>query len=188
MTKLYNTEAERRLANSLKEYFTRKSCRDLFKMVKGVGIKISDKERRTKLSLVSSLTKTCLKKPHLLHKLKLDLPKSKIVKRLSIGIDSENAGLVGMTENSYYWLEDIFSIRGPSLKKTTITQWMRTQSFKDHLDALFLQTKIPKEDLVVKELIGKTLVHPVIAAAAFHYKSPKLYVAFELSLVVSSNS
>lgn len=134
----------------IKEYFTEKSSTELKKIVKKAGIVLKGKERK-KENMRTILIKKCIKQPALLDKLEIDLYKNRIIEKLSIIINPEVTALIGITQNSYFCLENIFSIQGGNLKKTTLRDWQQTQSFKDYLNAVSLHTQINKKDLMIKK-------------------------------------
>ena len=164
-------------SNLIREYFTKKTLKELNKMAKEAEILVRRKERN-KANLVSILTKKCVEQPTLLDKLKIDLYKHRVIEQLPVVINPEAIALVSVTQDSYFCLEDIFSIQGWDFKKTSSQDWQRTQSFTDYLDAASIRTKIDKKDLIVKEQSGKTFVHRLIAIEAARYRSPSLSVAF----------
>ena len=114
----------------------------------------------------------------MLDKLKIDLYKHRIIEQLPVVINPEATTLVSVTQDLYFYLEDVFSVQGWDLKKTSSRDWQRTQSFKDYLDAVSIRTQINKKDLIVKEQSGQTFVHRLIAIEAARYRSPFLSVAF----------
>jgi len=164
-------------SNLIREYFNKKPYKELLKMANEAKITLTRKER-TKSNIISILTKKCVKQPALLDKLKIDLHKNRVMEELPIVINPKATALIRVTQDSYFCLEDIFSVQGWDLKRTASRNWQRTQSFKDYLDAVSLRTKINKKDLIVKEQSGQTFVHRWIAIEAARYRSPSLSVAF----------
>jgi hypothetical protein len=173
LSKMTDTNKNRQ-SNLIREYFTKKNLKELNKMAKEVEIIVSRKGRR-KSNLVSVLTKKCVEQPTLLDKLKIDLYKHRVIEQLSVVINPEATALVSVTQASYFCLEEIFSIQGWDLKKTSSRDWQRTQSFTDYLDAVSIRTQINKKDLIVKEQSGKTFVHRLIAIEAARYRRPTIY-------------
>jgi len=146
-------------------------------MVKETEITLNSRERK-KSNMISILTKKCVEQPTLLDKLKIDLYKHRVIEQLPVVINPEATGLVSVTQDSYFCLEDIFSVQGWDLKKTSSRNWQRIQSFTEYLDAVSIRTQINKKNLIVKEQNGQTFVHRLIAIEAARYRSPSLSVAF----------
>jgi hypothetical protein len=166
----------------IKEYFSKQKYVKLYKMVREAKIRVSNKDRNL-ATFVSVLTKKCLEEPALLDKFNIDLYKHRVIKQLPIAIDPETTTLVSVTKDSYFCLEDIFSVQCWDLKKTTCREWQRTQAYKDYLDAVSIRTKIFKNDLIVQVQIGRTYAHRLIAIEAARYRSPSLAVAFNEMLL-----
>lgn len=147
-------------------------------MVKKAKTTLHNKEHK-KLNMISSLTKKCMGQPALLYKLKIDLCKHSVIKRLLVLINPEEpVALVSVTQDSYFCLEDIFSVQNWDLKKMASWDWQRTPSFRDYLDALYLHIQINEKNWIVKKQNGKTFIHRLIAIEAARYRSPSLSVTF----------
>ena len=164
-------------SNLIREYFTKKLFKELLKMANEAKITLTRKERK-KSNIISILTKKCIEQPTLLGELKIDLYKHRVIEQLPVVINPEATALVSVTQDSYFCLEDIFSIQGWDLKRMSSRNWRRTRSFRDYLDAVSFRTQIYKEDLIVKEQSGQTFCHRLIAMEAVRYRSPSLSVAF----------
>ena len=109
-------------SNLIREYFTKKTLKELKKIAKEAEI-IIDRKERNKSNMVSVLTKKCVAQPTLLDKLKIDLYKHRVIEQLPIVIHPEATALVSVTQDAYFCLEDIFSIQGWDLKKTSSRDW-----------------------------------------------------------------
>ena len=83
-------------SNLIREYFTKKTLKELNKMAKEAEIIVSRKERN-KLNMVSVLTKKCVEQPTLLDKLKIDLYKHRVIEQLPVVINPEATALVSVT-------------------------------------------------------------------------------------------
>ena len=163
-------------SNLIREYFTKKTHKELTRMIKEAGITLNRRERK-KSNMISILTKKCVEQPTLLDKLKIDLYKHRVIEQLPVAINPEAITLVSVTQDSYFCLEDIFSVQGWDLKKTSSRDWQRTQSFKDYSDAVSIRTQIDKKDLIVKAQSGRTFGHRLIAIEAARYQLVKSNIA-----------
>lgn len=121
--------------------------------------------------MVSLLTNKCLEQPTLLDKLQIDLHKHRVIERLPILVDpgEEYPTLVSVTQSGYYCLEDIFSVQGWDLKKTS-------------LNAVSICTQTPEESLIIKYQKGETYAHRLIALEVTRFRSPSLSVIFNMMI------
>jgi len=70
-------------SNLIREYFTKKTYKELNRMVKEAEITLNRRERK-KSNMISILTKKCVEQPTLQDKLKIDLYKHRVLNNFQL--------------------------------------------------------------------------------------------------------
>ena len=140
---------------------------------------ILSRAKNRKPQLVDHLTNVFNEKPALLDKFKIKVYKHSVIKQLLVSTKSGPDGFVSVTDNSFFCLEDLFSLKGSDFQRGTSKNWLRKPKAKTFIDAISVDTNIGIGDLIVQKEAGRTYVHRLVALEAARDKSPSLAVSFQ---------